>query len=291
MMRRTLLTLCGRSLARGGTLAALLQVALPALAQEPAGRDILDRVERLLWGRTVQGDYKKLLLHAKTLTGERYLLDSNRLRLALKGSIGETATIDLQYDNEVVLGSHAGMAVLRQQRDLVPQQYWSLQSDYIDRPSMFGHHSLYRASVNLNAAQTDVRIGRQLIAWGTGRFWSPLDLLNPVTPITLDRTERLGVDAVLVEHRTGPLSRAAWVYAPEREGRHVSLALLWHDNVAGMDYSVVTGRFRRERTPGTDLAAQVGPAVVRGEWTRVRPPPRPSFDAHCCGLTTRLPIR
>jgi outer membrane lipoprotein-sorting protein len=29
-----------------------------ARAQEPAGRDILDHVERLLWGRTVQGEYE-----------------------------------------------------------------------------------------------------------------------------------------------------------------------------------------------------------------------------------------
>jgi outer membrane lipoprotein-sorting protein len=29
-----------------------------AHAQEPTGRDILDRVERLLWGRTVQGEYE-----------------------------------------------------------------------------------------------------------------------------------------------------------------------------------------------------------------------------------------
>ena len=29
-----------------------------AQAQEPSGRDILDRVERLLWGRTVQGEYE-----------------------------------------------------------------------------------------------------------------------------------------------------------------------------------------------------------------------------------------
>ena len=28
------------------------------LAQEPNGRDILDRVERLLWGSSVQGDYE-----------------------------------------------------------------------------------------------------------------------------------------------------------------------------------------------------------------------------------------
>lgn len=32
--------------------------ALPAAAQEPAARDLLDRVETLLWGKTVQGEYE-----------------------------------------------------------------------------------------------------------------------------------------------------------------------------------------------------------------------------------------
>jgi hypothetical protein len=58
MKRRALLTLCGRSLNRGGMVGALLQGAWPVRDQEPSGRTILDRVERLLWGRTVQGDYE-----------------------------------------------------------------------------------------------------------------------------------------------------------------------------------------------------------------------------------------
>ena len=43
------------------TWCALLVVMLfssAVSAQEPSGRDILDRVERLLWGSTVQGDYE-----------------------------------------------------------------------------------------------------------------------------------------------------------------------------------------------------------------------------------------
>ena len=45
---------------RGGATAIALMLALctPALAQEPAARDILERVENLLWGRTVQGEYE-----------------------------------------------------------------------------------------------------------------------------------------------------------------------------------------------------------------------------------------
>jgi outer membrane lipoprotein-sorting protein len=42
---------------------ALLSCA--ALAQEPSGREIVDRVEQLLWGRTVQGDYEMTISTAR----------------------------------------------------------------------------------------------------------------------------------------------------------------------------------------------------------------------------------
>ena len=112
-----------------------------------------------------------------------------------------------------------------------------------------------------------MRVGRQRIAWGTGRFWSPLDLLNPFSPIALEREERVGVDAVLIEHKLGALSRVGAVYAPRHDHGESSAALLWHHNAAGIDYSVVGGRFRRERVMGVDVATQITEAGVRGELT------------------------
>lgn len=47
-----------RTLLKVATLPLLAASAGNSHAQIPAGRDILDRVEKLLWGRTVQGDYE-----------------------------------------------------------------------------------------------------------------------------------------------------------------------------------------------------------------------------------------
>lgn len=230
------------------------------------------------------GDYKNLLLGSKTLADERYTLDVNRLRLELKGSIGKALTVDLQYDNEVLLGDYLRTSQFQLQKDLPSPQYWSAQSNYVDRADLYGSHRLYRGSLNLSIGNTDLRVGRQRITWGTGRFWSPLDLLNPIDPITLDRAERLGVDALLVEHKLGALSRVAAVYAPDHVGRNSTRALLWHDNAGGFDYSVVAGRFRGDDVLGVDLAGQVGQAVVRGEWTRVRPLAGAGFNRSMLGI-------
>ncbi len=145
-------------------------------------------------------------------------------------------------------------------------------------------HHLYRALLKLQFGDTDLRIGRQRIAWGTSRFWSPLDLLNPFSPVALEREERLGVDAILVEHKFGPVSRLAAVVAPSRFSGENSRALQWHDNARGVDYSFTGGRFRGNDVIGIDVIGQIGQAGVRAELTRVHPREGKAFGRYVVGI-------
>ncbi|TAK48834.1 MAG: hypothetical protein EPO27_05775 [Betaproteobacteria bacterium] len=223
-------------------------------------------------GLNLTGYYKNLLVRSRTVmpVGQRYTSDLNRLRLELKGNLTAGAALDLQYDNEILLGNYLDTAQFGVQKDQRPPQYWDLESIYSEGGPYLARHRLYRASVTFSAGETDVRIGRQRIAWGTGRFWSPLDILNPFSPIQLEREERLGVDAILFERKFGALSRLGAVYAPQYARRDSSAALLWHANTAGVDYSLVAGRFARERVIGADVATQLGNAGVRAELTHSR---------------------
>lgn len=215
------------------------------------------------------GYYKNLLVDSETVApaGQRYTLDLNRLRLQLKGKVSESVALDLQYDNEVLLGNYLHTAQFAAQKDQQPDQLWNLDRNYGEGASWYGRHRLYRGNATFSSGETDLRVGRQRIAWGTGRFWSPVDLLNPLNPIALEREERLGVDAVLAEHKLGPLSRISAVYAPRHESGESSAAVNWHSNVSGVDYSLIGGRFRSERVIGGDIATQLGSAGVRAELT------------------------
>ena len=217
----------------------------------------------------LSGYYKNLLINSKTVApaGQPYTLDLNRLRLELKGNLAEAVALDLQYDNEVLLGSY----IHTEQFALQNEQRTSQYDKYGDGGSWYGRQRFYRAAVTLSAGDTDLRLGRQRVAWGTGRFWNPVDLLNPINPIALEREERVGVDAVLAEHKLGPLSRISVVYAPPHDGVEASTALNWHANVAGIDYSLIGGRFRNERVVGGDLASQVAGAGLRAELTHNEP--------------------
>jgi hypothetical protein len=191
----------------------------------------------------------------------------NRLRLELKGNLSESATLDLQYDNEVLLGNYRRTAQFAAQKDQRPDQLWNLERNYGEGGSWYGRHRLYRGNVTLSSGDTDLRLGRQRIAWGTGRFWSPVDLLNPPNPVALEREERPGVDALLAERKLGPLSRVSAVYAPRHEDGASSAALNWHSNAAAVDYSLIGGRFRGEKVVGGDVATQWRSAGIRAELT------------------------
>ncbi len=235
-------------------------------------------------GLGLTGSVKSLFVRSRTVNGEAYGLSLNRLRVAAKGDLAPGLALDLQYDNEVLFGSYLETAGFRAAKDIAPPQYWRADANFLDRGGAYGRHRLYRAAVTAIAGNVDVRVGRQRIAWGTGRFWSPLDILNPISPLALERDERIGVDAVLAEAKLGPLARVSLVYAPAPDRGPASRAVQWHGNAAGVDVSLVGGSLLGLEVIGMDLAGQIGAAGIRGEVARLRPPSGTTFNRLVVGV-------
>jgi hypothetical protein len=235
------------------------------------------------------GSLKGVVLRSRASTGEDYTLSLNRLRVEAKGDLAPGLALDLQYDNEVLLGSYLDTAEFRTVKDRVTPQYWRADGNYVERDDVYGRHRLYRAAVTLTRGNVDLKLGRQRIAWGTGRFWSPLDILNPVSPLALEREERVGVDAALLEAKLGPLSRASLVYAPAPDRGSPSRAMQLHGNAAGVDASIVVGRLLDLEIVGMDVASQIGNAGVRGEAARLRPRGGAGFNRLMAGVDYAFP--
>lgn len=251
-----------------GAVPALVSLALgaaqgPVLAQEDAGGS----------GVALSGYYKNLLVRSETAfpTQQSYVVDLNRLRLKLAGAITDATAFEVQYDHELFVGNYVRTAQFALQRAAADQFYWRLDQSTLDRAQVYGRHRFYRAFVTWSGRDTDVRLGRQRIALGTGRFFSPLDRINPIAPTALEREERAGVDALLVDHRLGPLARLSAVLAPQRGAVGDTLAVHWHGNVKEVDWSLLGGRFSGERMIGLDLATQLGDAGLRAEIARALP--------------------
>lgn len=242
-------------------------------------------------GIQFSGYYKNLLVRSETVfpSTQPYLADLNRLRIEVKGQMLENIAFEVQYDNEAYLGNYLQTAQFRMQRDLRPNQYWRLDKNYLDTPDIFARHNLYRAFATWSKGETDVLVGRQRIAWGTGRFFSPLDRLNPITPTALERDERAGVDAILIERKLGPVSRFSAVYAPQHNHADDTLAMQWHGNTRGIDWSLVGGRFLGDRMIGMDIATQLGDAGLRGELTRTLPKAGSGYTRAVLGFDYAFP--
>lgn len=219
--------------------------------------------------------YAKAILAASSteerLGLEGYAVNLNRLRVQLQGQLAPKLALDLQYDNEVLFGSYLDTAQFQLQKSLPSSQYWKSDSYYVDNGKVAGRHRLYRASMTYSMGNMDIKLGRQRIAWGTGRFWSPLDSWNPPAATQLEREERRGVDALLIENKLGQISKLSLAHAPQHDNRNASTAVQFHGNVHKVDYSIVWGKFQQDHVLGFDVATQLGDAGLRCEWTTTRP--------------------
>ncbi len=226
------------------------------------------------------GYYKNILINSKTISmfspSESYLLDLNRLRLKLKGNLNDRISFKLQYDNEILIGNYLETdeftAVIKNQKS---STYINLENNYVNNTEFFGKQRLYRGYVDFSLSNIDFRIGRQRIAWGTAMMWNPMDILNVFNPVQLERQERVGIDAALLDWDYSALSRVSLVYAKQQSGD--SSAVRWHGNQKGFDFSLMAGKFRDDNVIGFDFAGQLTDIGIRGEITQTNNAKNPNF--------------
>ncbi|RMH61777.1 MAG: hypothetical protein D6678_02765 [Zetaproteobacteria bacterium] len=113
-------------------------------------------------------------------------------------------------------------------------------------------------------------LGRQRIAWGSGRIWNPTDRFNPVQPTALEPEQKLGVDALQARWRYSGFGGVRAVFAPGRKAHGLSRkwALRWADTLAGQDVALLLARTGEEKIVGFDLTGNMHDAGYRFEGLR-----------------------
>lgn len=246
--------------------AASLMAALGAArSAESQGAD--DRSWKL------SGYYLNLYSRSRTAVPpvEPFTLDLNRLRLRLDAKPVTSIGVEVQYDNELLLGDYLKTAQYALTSRRVATSF-DLERAYVVRRELVARHGVYRAVVTWSGRTTDVKVGRQRVPLGTGFFWSPLDLLNPIDPTRLERDYRAGADAVLVEQKLGALGRLSGIYVPATRRLNSVAAAYVHGNLRGTDYSALVGRFYGADAIGADFNTTAGGLGLRGEATATRTP-------------------
>jgi hypothetical protein len=247
---------------RTGLLATCLFFAVVAAsAQQPAAAGPN-------WKFHFNGYYESLFSASQSIfTNDSYADSLNRLRLSLEGRRGSTLFFHVDLDNEAHFGNMIQLPDFELVRQRQAGTYFDLLHVNVDESNVYWDTSIYRAYLELRSNHAMLTVGRQRIAWGTARFWSPADVFNPISPLQIEFDQRQGVDAAQLDLSLPKNLIWTIVYAPQdgfnRSALATRLATTWHNyDVAGF-----VGRFGQDWMAGGEFAGQWGGAGLRGEAT------------------------
>jgi hypothetical protein len=126
-------------------------------------------------------------------------------------------------------------------------------------------HFVDRLHFKQTLGRWDIVLGRQRIAWGTGRVWNPTDLFNPINPTSFAKIEKDGVDAALVRLHIGDFTDLSVVVNPQKDWKENNAGFRFRTNYSEFDFSLMGGVFDSRVIVGGDFAGNLWDAGVRGE--------------------------
>lgn len=221
---------------------------------------------------------RNIVLQTETPSGEPMLSDLARARIEWQAARGPLSA-HIAYDHEFVFGDILKQPTLAAQATMTEPTYVDAESVLRSDRELWWRHRLYRASLRADFTRGHVIVGRQRIAWGSGRLWNPTDRFNPISPTAFEQDEKIGVDAIRAQQTYREHGGIEALWAPGRTARGVAAktAARFFDTVGETDYALTLGRFGAEEVIAADVAANVGGGTVRIEALQAHPPARNDY--------------
>jgi hypothetical protein len=138
------------------------------------------------------------------------------------------------------------------------------------------YHRLDRFSLTVQPEWGTIRIGRQVLTWGNGLLFNPMDLFNPFAPTDVERDYKVGDDMVTTQFRVKRVGDFQLLYVPRRDpaSRDVawdesSLAAKWHFATGTTEFDVMGARHYQDYVVGLGSTGFLGDAAWRldATWT------------------------
>jgi len=151
-------------------------------------------------------------------------------------------------------------------------------------------HRLDRFNFTYSNENTVVRIGRQVLSWGNGLIFNPVDFFNPFDPVALDTEYKMGDDMLYGQYLLPQGDDLQAVVVGRRDARGAISARnsskvvkyhAWVDNwlhhwvkaptlLAGAEVDFLLGQHYDDEIVAAGLVSNVGGAVWRTDlmWTR-----------------------
>ncbi len=126
---------------------------------------------------------------------------------------------------------------------------------------------LDRLWVGYSTDTTVIRFGRQALSWGNGLFYTPMDLVNPFDPATIDTEYKTGDDMLYAQYlrKSGDDLQAAVVFrrsllSGDVESDEATAAVKYHGFAGEYEYNVLLAKDYGDRVLGLGFGMPIGGA-------------------------------
>ncbi len=220
---------------------------------------------------SLNGYYKNLFIghksneyytHDYTRTEKMLLADVNRLRLSPNIDFGNNILFHADIDNEYIVSNYTLSPTFNMM--WIGHSYNQLYTEYYDYSNDWYYRlKLHRAFVKVVFGKSTVTFGRQLVRFGSGKIWNPLDIVNPISPLAFEGAEETkGVDALRMELYPASFFEVGFVYVPQRKNDELnkesfshSVYLLRNKAVLGdTEIAFLCGRIIERGVAGVDVS-------------------------------------
>lgn len=195
---------------------------------------------------------------------EEIFLNLTRLRLRPTLYFGNTSRLALEWEGDVVLQNAANLFTIgppgKTNRQFFEWRWYPVLEDHITVT-----HFIDRLYFRHDFRFGNFVIGRQRVAWGTGRIWNPTDLFNPINPASFFKIEKDGADLATAQFYLGSFTDFTLVYNPLDKGRDDNAGFRFRSNYETYDLALVGGYFDERYVIGGDFAGNLFTAGLRGE--------------------------
>lgn len=233
------------------------------------------------WNFTFKGYLKNFsssqVSESLTGTGDIVRINSNLARFRLSPEISSPDSdfiFHIDADNELVTGSR----MKTREFDLLfrPSYYNDLL-----QPSwepVYNENILYRIKIHrvyakITSGKLTVTAGRQLVRFGNGRLWNPLDIMNPVSPTAVEGAEELpGTDALRIQYYPLEMMELSLVLDQKRYRDRIDDIRIRNSNTLGRlktsigdtEIAAIGGWIARRGICGMDGSVLVMDGIARG---------------------------
>lgn len=158
------------------------------------------------------------------------------------------------WDSALVLSARYGEGVVLERKlytydpafytPFEDRQWWDLQHTFSDSGKHYQDMRFDRLSLSYSSNHAVAKVGRQVLTWGGGLVFHPMDLYNPFPPNAVDTEYKPGSDMLYGQWLYDSGSDIQGVIAPRRDP--VSGNVQKEQSAAGVKWHGFTGRYGYE---------------------------------------------